>query len=96
MAVGRVLEGLLGPLDWQVMELRQRVRTAWDKAVPQALREQVRLVDLKRHELWVEAGSSALVQELQFHKPKILKALEKALGLGVIKEVRFKVGAGRT
>ena len=96
VAVKQVLEGILRPGDWQVLELRQRVRTAWEMAVPATLRAQARLVDLKRRELWVEAGSSALVQELQFLKPKILKALEKALGSGVIQEVRFKVGGGRT
>jgi hypothetical protein len=96
VAVKQVLEGILKPGDWQILELRQRVRSAWEKAVPAALREQTRLVDLKRHELWVETGSSALVQELQFLKPKILKSIEKVLGVGVIKEVRFRVGAGRT
>jgi hypothetical protein len=96
VAVAQVLEGILKPGDWQVLELRQRVRTAWEMAVPGALRAKARLVDLKRHELWVEAGSSALVQELQFLKPKILKALEQALGAGVIREVRFRVGGGRT
>jgi len=96
VAVKQVLEGILKPGDWQVLELRQKVRSAWEKAVPATLREQARLVDLKRQELWVEAGSSALVQELQFLKPKILKVLEKSLGVGVIKEVRFKVGGTKT
>jgi hypothetical protein len=96
VALAHILDGILRPGDWQVLELRQKVRDAWEKAVPAALRQQTRLVDLKRRELWVEAGSSALVQELQFHKPKILKALEQALGVGVIKDVRFQVGGGRT
>jgi hypothetical protein len=96
VAVRQVLEGILRPGDWQTLEIRQRVRTAWEKAVPGTLREQARLVDLKRHELWVEAGSSALVQELQFLKPKILEVMEKVLGAGVIKEVRFKVSGGKT
>jgi len=96
VAVKQVLEGILKPGDWQVLELRQKVRSAWEKAVPATLREQARLVDLKRQELWVEAGSSALVQELQFLKPKILKVMEQALGVGVIKDVRLKVGSGKT
>jgi hypothetical protein len=96
VAVKQVLEGILKPGDWQVLELRQKVRSAWEKAVPAALREQARLVDLKRHELWVEGESSALVQELQFFKPKILKVMEQALGAGVIREVRFKVSGGKT
>lgn len=96
VAVGQVLDGILRPGDLQVLELRQKVRAAWEQAVPAALLHKSRLVDLKRRELWVEAGSSALVQELQFHKPKILQALEKALGPGIIKDVRFQVGGGRT
>jgi hypothetical protein len=94
VAVGQVLEGVIRPGDWHALELRQKVRSAWEKAVPRRFWEQTRLVDLKRHELWVEAASSALVQELQFLKPKILATLEKALGPGVIREVRFKVGGG--
>jgi predicted nucleic acid-binding Zn ribbon protein len=94
VAVGEVLGGLIRPGDWQALEVRQRVRAVWEQTVPRRLREQCRLQDLKRQELWVEAGSSALVQELQFLRPKILAALEKALGAGVIKEVRFQVGAG--
>ncbi len=96
VAVRQVLEGILKPGDWQILELRQKVRSAWEKAVPAALKESTRLVDLKRHELWVEAGSSALVQELQFLKPKILKVMEQSLGPGVVKEVRFKVAGGKT
>ena len=96
LLVGQVLTDLIRPSDWHTLEMHQRVRAAWEKAVPGAFRERARLVDLKRHELWVEAGSSALVQELQFLKPKILKALEMALGSGVIKEVRFKVGGTGT
>jgi hypothetical protein len=76
------------------MELRQRVRAAWEQAAPAALREQARLVDLKRQDLWVEVSSSAWMQELQFLKPRILEALEKFLGPGVIREVRGKVGPG--
>ena len=96
VAVGRVLEGVIRPGDWRALELRQQVRATWEKVVPERFQEQARLVDLKRHELWVEADSSALVQELQFLKPKILAALEKTLGQGVIREVRFRVGGRRT
>ncbi len=91
VAVRQVLESVLRPGDWHTLELRQQVREVWEQAVPERFRERTRLVDLKRHELWVEADSSALVQELQFLKPKILTALEKSLGSGRIREVRFKV-----
>jgi hypothetical protein len=40
----------------------------------------------------VEVRASPWVQELQFLKPKIMAALERALGPGVIREVRFAIG----
>jgi len=94
VAVGQVLEDLLTPGDWYALRMRQEVRKVWEQAVPAALRAQTRLVDLKRRELWVEVSASPWVQELQFLKPKILAALDKALGPGVIREVRFRLGAG--
>lgn len=95
VAVGRVLESVLRPGDWHTLELRQQVRAVWEQVLPEKFREQARLVDLKRHELWVEADSSSLVQELHFLKPRILAALEKKLGAGRIREVRFKVGGNK-
>lgn len=95
VAVGQVLESVIRPGDWHTLELRQQVRAVWEQAVPERFREQARLVDLKRHELWVEADSSALIQELQFLKPKILTALEKGLGPGRIRDVRFRVGGNK-
>lgn len=95
LAVGQVLESVIRPGDWHTLELRQQVRAVWEQAVPERFQAQARLVDLKRHELWVEADSSALVQELRFLKPKILEALEKGLGPGRIREVRFKVGGSK-
>jgi len=95
VAVGQVLESVIRPGDWHILELRQQVRAVWEQAVPERFREQARLVDLKRHELWVEADSSALIQELQFLKPKILAALEKGLGPGRILDVRFRVGGNK-
>jgi hypothetical protein len=95
VAVRQVLESVIRPGDWHTLELRQQVRAIWEQAVPERFRAQARLVDLKRHELWVEADSSALLQELQFLKPKILAALEKDLGAGCIRDVRFKVGGGK-
>jgi hypothetical protein len=94
VAVKEVLEGLIRPGDWHSLEVRHQVRAVWEQTVPRRLREQCRLVDLKRRELWVEAGSSALVQELHFLRPQILAALDRALGAGVVKEVRFQVGSG--
>jgi hypothetical protein len=92
VAVKDVLHDLLNPGDREALELRRRVRQAWEAAVPAGLREQTRLVDLKRRELWVEVRDHAWGQELQFLRPRILDELDRVLGPGKVKELRVRVG----
>ena len=94
VAVKEVLTGLLRPGDWQVLEQRRLIRQAWERAVPASVAAQSRLVDLRRRELWVEAGSNPVLQELMFLKPRILEEMEKALGPGLILDLRFAIGEG--
>jgi len=89
-----VLRRVLSPGDRDALELRQQVRRVWETVVPAALLSQARLVDLRRKELWVEVNASPLSQELQFLKPKILAALDRALGPGKVKDLRVRVGGG--
>ncbi len=92
VAVKDVLQDLLNPADREALELRQRLRRVWEAVVPPALRDQARLVDLKRKELWVEVSDGAWGQELQFLKPRILEALARALGPGKVRDLRLRVG----
>ena len=90
--VKEVLRGVLSPGDRESLELRHRIRRVWEAVVPAQLLSQTRLVDLRRKELWVEVSASPWGQELQFLKPKILTALDQALGPGKVKDVRVRVG----
>ena len=92
LPVKKVLSDLLKPGDWHELELRQRLREAWDAVLPETLRPHTRLFDYRRQVLWVEASSNAWMQELQFLKPKLLVHLEQILGLHVINDLRIKVG----
>jgi predicted nucleic acid-binding Zn ribbon protein len=89
-----VLQGLIKPADWDVLQQRRQIRQVWEAVVPPSLLAQTRLVDLRRKELWVEVSASPWVQELQFLKPKILLELENAVGAGVVKDLRFRLGEG--
>lgn len=91
VAVKEVLQDLLNPGDREALELRQGVRRVWEAVVPSAMRDHARLVDLKRKELWVEVNDSIWGQELQFLKPRILEALERALGPGKVRDLRVRV-----
>lgn len=90
--VKEVVQGILSPGDKDDLELRQHIRRVWEAVVPAGLLKHSRLVDLRRKELWVEVSASPYSQELQFLKPKILAALDRALGPGKVKDLRVRVG----
>jgi len=90
--VKEVVRGILSPGDLDALELRQNIRRIWEAVVPAALLSHARLVDLRRKELWVEVSASPWSQELLFLKPKILAALDQALGPGKVKDLRVRVG----
>jgi hypothetical protein len=92
VAVKDVLQDLLNTGDREGLELRRRIREAWEAAAPATLREHARLVDLKRKELWVEVSGHVWGQELQFLKPVILEELDRLLGPGKVKDLRIRVG----
>jgi hypothetical protein len=92
VAVKEVLQNLLNPGDRDALELRQRIRQVWEDTVPAALKEQARLVDLRRKELWVEVRDHLWGQELQFLRSAILAELDRALGPGKVKDLRIRVG----
>jgi hypothetical protein len=92
VAVKEVLQELLSPGDRDALELRQRIRQVWEDTVPAALKEQARLVDLRRKELWVEVRDHLWGQELQFLRSAILEELARVLGPGKVKDLRIRVG----
>jgi predicted nucleic acid-binding Zn ribbon protein len=49
--------------------------------------------EIRRQELWVEVSDSHWAQELQFLKPRLLQELDRALGAGKVRDIRFRVGA---
>ncbi|MBM4274765.1 MAG: DUF721 domain-containing protein [Deltaproteobacteria bacterium] len=92
VALKEVLQGLLRPGDWEALKQRRLIRGVWEAVLPPRLLSQTRLVEVRRRELWVEVTTPAWTQELQFLKPRVLEELEKSLGRGVIKDIRFSLG----
>jgi hypothetical protein len=92
--VQEVVRSILSPGDRDGLELRQQIRRVWEAVVPASLAAKARLVDLRRQELWVEVSASPWAQELQFLKPQILAALDRALGPGRVKDLRVRIGKG--
>ncbi|MEW6659572.1 MAG: DUF721 domain-containing protein [Thermodesulfobacteriota bacterium] len=91
LAVREVLLGLMKPLDWENLAQRSLIRQFWEAMVPPEILPHTRLLEVRRRELWVEVSAAAWGQELQFLRPAILGELERALGPGVIRNLRIRV-----
>ncbi len=90
--VGEIIRKVLSPGDLETLKERQLIRRVWDAVLPKALLAQTRLLEVRRRELWVEAGAGPWAQELQFLKPRILEELDRVLGPGKIRDLRVRVG----
>ncbi len=91
-AIKDVLSAFLSPAELAAMKQRSLIRQVWEANLPASLRDQTRLVDFRRKELLVVVSASPWVQELQFLKPRLLAALDRVLGPGIVKDLKFRVG----
>lgn len=72
------------------------IARAWPAAVGELLAGHSRPVSFKAGVLRIECGSSVYAQELELMSRKVLEALSRELGEGIVKELRFSVGGHRT
>ncbi len=84
-----ILAKILKPGDLRQLELHARLRAAWEDAVGDTIQQHTRLVDYRRKTLFVETADHAWIQELHFHKPQILAAMQQQLGPQVLKDIAF-------
>jgi hypothetical protein len=87
--VKKILEG------WGLTRVakEQRVFGVWEEAVGEQLAQNTRPVAAYQGALTVLVRDSAWLHELQYMKAEIVKKLNRTLGKGVIRELRFRVGS---
>ncbi len=61
----------------------------WEEIVGEKIAEKARATDVKHNVLMVQVDTPTWRQELQFQKKDILFKLNKRLGSGTIKDIRF-------
>lgn len=66
---------------------------AWQQAVGEEMAEMTRPGPIRRGVMEVTVAHSALVQELTFEKAELLDRLNKTIGQGEIRDLRFRVGS---
>lgn len=86
-----VLGKLLKPADLRHLEFLSRIRQVWEQCLDASLLAQSELVDFQKKTLYVEVSGNPWAQELHFLKPRILAALERALGPKKVLEIKFRV-----
>jgi predicted nucleic acid-binding Zn ribbon protein len=77
----------------------QEALTRWPEIVGALNGRHSRALGLRDGVLWVQVESSVWAQELTFLRPQIQRALDRELGPGSVREVRFHSGSlpeGRT
>jgi len=69
-----------------------KIYKMWPAVVGEKIAENTCLESVKKGTLFVIASSPAWMQELHFLKDMIIEKLEKKLGEGTVKDIRFKTG----
>lgn len=93
--IGDVVGRLFAAKGWGRRSERLMLESAWADAAGAKVAAKSRVLALKRGVLEVEVAAGALLQELAaFHKRPLLEAMRRALPGMVVKEIRFRAGAG--
>jgi predicted nucleic acid-binding Zn ribbon protein len=92
--VGDVLPGVLTELKLDDSLRAYRAVECWADVVGEHLARHTRAVSVHDGVLLVEAESSVWMQEIQFHKRRILDRLEHHCGKGMIRELRCVLRSG--
>ena len=92
-AVSELVSRILENWDMGRLTREQRVFLVWEEALGPALARTTRPVAVHHGSLIIAVKDSAWLQELQFMKPEIVRKLNRVLGRGAIRELRFKIGS---
>ncbi|MCJ7662791.1 MAG: DUF721 domain-containing protein [Desulfobacterales bacterium] len=90
--VKAVVKGALRRLDLDARMKGYAAWGVWEKAVGDTIAQQAQPAFMRGNVLFVKCSSSAWMQQLQFMKGQICEQLNRLLGKGVIKDIRFQMG----
>lgn len=91
-AVGELLGKVLGDLGLEGVARAHRIGAIWEEAVGAQIAAHCRPLGLRGSVLELQVDSPVWAQQLQLRKPELIAALERALGEGAPRELRFQVG----
>lgn len=87
--LGEILPGVLAGLGAGEALRSAAVVAAWERVVGERLSRHVRAASLGDGVLVVEAESSVWMQEIGYHKVRILRRLEEECGKGIVRDLKL-------
>jgi len=91
-SVDEVLSSVLKQSGFEDKSEYLKIYKIWPAVVGEKIAENTCLESAKRGTLFVNVSNPAWMQELHFLKGMIIEKLEKKLGEGTIRDIRFKTG----
>jgi hypothetical protein len=91
--LSRALKGALAGLDLEQRLKESQAMALWPDVVGEVTANKTRPLYVNRGTLVVLVTSSAWANQLNLLKPRLLLLLEKRVGAGVIRDLRWKTGA---
>lgn len=79
------------------LEIDERLKAysiflSWKEIVGESIASQSKPCFIRNKILFVDVSHSTWIQELQFHKAKILQKIVEFLGMPLIEDIRFRLG----
>ena len=91
--IGSIMSKLLARTGYAREQSSSQLEGIWEQVVPETLREKSRATTIKRGLLEVLVTHSALVQEMSFHKRKVIEQLTQLIPQAAISDIRCRVSA---
>lgn len=92
--IGDVLPHVLSKLNLDKPLREYRAVEVWEEAVGEKLYQHARAVSIHQGVVLVEVDTSVWMQEIQFHKRRILNRLEQLCGEGSVRELKCVMRSG--
>ena len=90
--VGDVLAQVMAKRGYAASQADEQLLEAWTTAAGEQLAPHTRPVGVRRGKLEVIVASSPMMQEIQFHRTRLLEAIQRALPDAQITALKLRVG----
>jgi predicted nucleic acid-binding Zn ribbon protein len=90
--VDSILSQVIAKRGYAAASAATELAEAWSTAAGEAIATHTQVVGLRRGQFEVIVANSTMMQEINFHRPRLLKAIQEAIPSARITALKLKVG----